>query len=71
MGEGQGSASIRPRSHEQGVPIQVALAKIVRAMGGKEFAARVRMVSPTVPNGSVESPSGGASLARVNSRLRR
>ena len=46
---------------EEGVPLQVALAKVVRAMGGKECAASVRMASPNVPNGSVESLSGGAS----------
>lgn len=33
---------------EEGVPVQVALGKIVRAMGVKEFAAKVRMASPNV-----------------------
>jgi DNA-binding phage protein len=33
---------------EEGVPIQVALGKVVRAMGVKEFAAKVRMASPNV-----------------------
>lgn len=33
---------------EEGVPIQVALAKVIRAMGVKEFAAKVRMASPNV-----------------------
>lgn len=31
---------------EEGVPVQVALAKVIRAMGVKEFAAKVRMASP-------------------------
>ena len=33
---------------EEGVPIQVALGKVVRAMGVKEYAAKVRMESPNV-----------------------
>jgi DNA-binding phage protein len=33
---------------EEGVPIQIALAKVVRATGVKEFAARVRMASPNL-----------------------
>jgi DNA-binding phage protein len=33
---------------EDGVPLQLALAKVVRAMGVKEFAAQVRMASPNV-----------------------
>lgn len=33
---------------DEGVPIQVALRKIIRAMGIKEFAAKVRMASPNV-----------------------
>jgi DNA-binding phage protein len=33
---------------EKGVPVQVALAKVIRAMGVKEFAAKVRMASPNV-----------------------
>lgn len=33
---------------EEGVPLQVALAKVVRAMGVKEFAAKVRMASPNL-----------------------
>ena len=35
-------------SIDEGVPIQIALGKIVRAMGVKEFAAKVRMASPNV-----------------------
>lgn len=35
-------------SIDEGVPLQVALGKVVRAMGVKEFAARVRMASPNV-----------------------
>ena len=30
---------------DQGVPLQVALAKVIRAMGVKEFAAKVGMAS--------------------------
>jgi DNA-binding phage protein len=33
---------------DEGVPIQVALAKVIRATGVKEFAARVRMASPNI-----------------------
>jgi len=33
---------------EEGVPVQVALGKVVRGMGVKEFAAKVRMASPNV-----------------------
>lgn len=35
-------------SIDEGVDLQVALAKVVRAMGVKEFAAKVRMASPNV-----------------------
>jgi DNA-binding phage protein len=35
-------------SIEEGVSIQLALAKVIRAMGVKEFAAKVRMASPNV-----------------------
>ena len=33
---------------DEGVPVQVALAKVVRATGVKEFAEKVRMASPNV-----------------------
>lgn len=33
---------------DEGVPLQLALAKVVRAMGVKEFATRVRMASPNL-----------------------
>ncbi len=33
---------------EEGVPLQHALAKVIRGMGVKEFAARVRMASPNL-----------------------
>ncbi len=33
---------------DEGLPIQQALGKVIRAMGVKEFAARVRMASPNV-----------------------
>ena len=33
---------------DEGVPIHVAIGKVVRAMGVKEFAAKVRMASPNV-----------------------
>lgn len=33
---------------EEGVPVPVALGKVIRAMGVKEFAAKVRMASPNV-----------------------
>jgi DNA-binding phage protein len=33
---------------EEGVPVQVALRKVVRAMGVKEFATKVRMASPNL-----------------------
>lgn len=35
-------------SVDEGVALQVALGKVVRAMGVKEFAAKVRMASPNV-----------------------
>ena len=33
---------------DDGVPIQIALGKVIRAMGVKEFAGKVRMASPNV-----------------------
>ena len=33
---------------KEGVPIQAALGKVIRAMGVKEFARKVRMASPNV-----------------------
>jgi DNA-binding phage protein len=33
---------------EEGVSVQVALGKVIRAMGVKEFAAKVRMTNPNV-----------------------
>jgi DNA-binding phage protein len=33
---------------DEGVPLQLALAKVVRAIGVKEFAAKVRMASPNL-----------------------
>jgi DNA-binding phage protein len=33
---------------DEGVPLQVAIGKIVRAMGVKEFAAKVSMASPNL-----------------------
>jgi DNA-binding phage protein len=33
---------------DEGLPIQQALAKVIRTTGIKEFAARVRMASPNV-----------------------
>jgi DNA-binding phage protein len=33
---------------DEGIPLQIALAKVVRATGVKEFAAKVRMASPNV-----------------------
>jgi DNA-binding phage protein len=33
---------------DEGVPLQAALAKVVRAMGVKEFAAKVHMPSPNL-----------------------
>ncbi len=35
-------------SIDEGVPIQLALSKVIRAMGVKEFAGKVRMASPNV-----------------------
>jgi DNA-binding phage protein len=37
-----------PAAIEEGVPLQVALARVVRAMGVKEVAAMVRMASPNL-----------------------
>ena len=33
---------------EEGIPLQLALGKVVRAMGVKEFAAKVHMASPNL-----------------------
>jgi len=33
---------------DEGVPLQGALGKVIRAIGVKEFAAKVRMASPNV-----------------------
>jgi DNA-binding phage protein len=33
---------------DEGVPIQIALAKVIRAMGVKKFAGEVQMASPNV-----------------------
>jgi DNA-binding phage protein len=33
---------------DEGVPLQAALAKVIRAMGVKEFAEKVRMASPNL-----------------------
>ena len=33
---------------DEGVPLQVALGKVVRAMGVKEFGAKVRIASPNL-----------------------
>ena len=35
-------------SIDEGVDLQIALGKVIRAMGVKEFAAKVRMASPNV-----------------------
>lgn len=35
-------------SIDEGVDLQVALGKVIRAMGVKEFGAKVRMASPNV-----------------------
>lgn len=37
-----------PASIDEGVDLQLALGKVIRAMGVKEFAAKVRMASPNV-----------------------
>ena len=39
---------ILTRSDRRKVPLQVALGKVVRAMGVKEFAAKVGMASPNL-----------------------
>jgi DNA-binding phage protein len=33
---------------DEGIPLQQALAKVIRAMGVKEFSARVHMASPNL-----------------------
>lgn len=33
---------------DEGVPVQHALRKVIRAMGVKEFAAKIRMASPNL-----------------------
>ena len=55
-------------SLEEGVPLQVALAKVIRAAGVKEFAARVGIASPNVLRAI--SPRHTPSHATINRLLR-
>ena len=43
-----GEALLFKGAMDEGVPIQVALGKVIRAMGVKEFAGKVRMPKPNV-----------------------
>jgi hypothetical protein len=51
-------------SIEEGVPLQHALAKVIRGMGVKEFAARIRMASPN-PDPKIISAAEVAALASI------
>jgi len=53
---------------EDGVPLQQALAKVIRAIGVKEFAAKVRMASPNVLRAI--SPRHNPTQATLNRLLR-
>ena len=55
-------------SIDEGVAIQVALARVVRAMGVKEFAAKVRMASPNVLR--VLNPRHNPTQATIDRLLR-
>lgn len=55
-------------SIDDGVAIQVALARVVRAMGVKEFAAKVRMASPNVLRAL--NPRHNPTQATINRLLR-
>ncbi len=55
-------------SIDEGVAIQVALARVVRAMGVKEFAAKVRMASPNVLRAL--NPRHNPTQATINRLLR-
>ena len=55
-------------SIDEGVAIQVALARVVRAMGVKEFAAKVRMASPNVLRSL--NPRHNPTQATINRLLR-
>ncbi len=55
-------------SIDEGVAIQVALAKVARAMGVKEFAAKVRMASPNVLRAL--NPRHNPTQATINRLLR-
>src|SRR5438045_2036243 len=48
---------------DEEVPLQVALGKVVRAMGVKEFAAKVRMASPNLFRNSEPAPQPHAGHA--------
>lgn len=55
-------------SIDEGVAIQVALARVVHAMGVKEFAAKVRMASPNVQRAL--NPRHNPTQATINRLLR-
>ncbi len=55
-------------SIDEGVAIQVALARVVRAMGVKEFAAKVRMASPNILRAL--NPRHNPTQATINRLLR-
>jgi hypothetical protein len=53
---------------DEGVPLQVALGKAIRAMGVKEFAAKTRMASPNVLRGTTGGSGeeqGGCALVQA------
>lgn len=49
---------------EERLPVEVALGKVVRAMGVKEFPARVQMASPNVPRAINPAPQPDAGHAQ-------
>jgi DNA-binding phage protein len=53
---------------DEGVPVQVALGKVVRAIGVKEFAAKVKMASPNLLRAI--SPKHNATQATLNRLLK-
>lgn len=53
---------------EQGAPVQIALAKVIRAIGVKQFASRVRMAGPNVVRAI--NPRHNPTQATLNRLLR-
>jgi len=53
---------------DEGIPLQVALAKVIRAIGIKEFAARIGVASPNVLRAM--NPRHNPTTATINRLLK-